>query len=139
MVNGEDVVVDDPFDQIEGSPSDGKEANLLTHIAAIAGSHGAAHDQDSDDRSSPGREVEESVPHRVGLESGHGRDRMVATAGEHVVPLQQLMQHDPVDESSEADPDQEAAGVEPALLQPQIQALGPSLLARGLRLARCFT
>jgi hypothetical protein len=40
---------------------------------------------------------------------------VVAGAGEHVVPLQQLVQDDPVDEPSEADAHENAAGVEAAL------------------------
>jgi hypothetical protein len=37
---------------------------------------------------------------------------MVARAGQHVVPLQDLMEQDPVEEASEADPEQEPAGAD---------------------------
>jgi hypothetical protein len=50
--------------------------------------------------------VEEPVGERVGLQAGDGRHRMLARAGQHVVPLQDLMEHDAVDEAAEADPEQ---------------------------------
>ena len=52
----------------------------------------------------------------LGLEAGDGRCRVVAGAGEHVVPLQQLMEHDAVDEAAEADAEQHPTGVETAFL-----------------------
>ena len=46
----------------------------------------------------PGRQVEEPVGQCVRLEPGDGVGRVVAGVGEHVVPLQDLVENDPVDE-----------------------------------------
>ena len=48
--------------------------------------------------------MEEPVDEGVGLESGDGGGRLAAVvAGEHVMPLQDLVEHDAVDEPAEAD------------------------------------
>jgi hypothetical protein len=60
--------------------------------------------------------VEQPIPNGVGLEAIDGRCGVVAGAAEHVVPLQELVEHDAVDEAAEADAEQEAAGVEATLL-----------------------
>ena len=44
--------------------------------------------------------MEEAVPQGVRFQSGDGLRRIVAVVGEHVVPLQDLVEHDPVHESA---------------------------------------
>lgn len=58
----------------------------------------------------PGRAVKQSVPQRVRLQTGDCRDRIVTVVAEHVVPLQDLVQDDPVHKSSEPDPEQDPGG-----------------------------
>jgi hypothetical protein len=52
--------------------------------------------------------VEEPVGERVRLEAGDGRLRVAALAGQHVVPLQDLVEDDAVDEAAEPDAEQDA-------------------------------
>jgi hypothetical protein len=73
-------------------------------LAALPGAQRQRH-RDSDQH--PCGEVEESVRERVGLQTGHGAARVLAGVGEHVMPLQDLVQDDPVDEPPEADADEE--------------------------------
>jgi hypothetical protein len=54
--------------------------------------------------------VEEAIGQRVGLEPGDRRRRMLAGVREHVVPLEDLVQDDPVDEPSEAQAEEEPGG-----------------------------
>jgi hypothetical protein len=49
----------------------------------------------------PGREVEEAVDKRVRFKAGDGAARMVASAGENVMPLEELVEHDAVDEAAQ--------------------------------------
>lgn len=46
--------------------------------------------------------MEEPVGKGVVLEPQHGRGRAAALGAEHVVPLQDLMEHDAVDKAAEA-------------------------------------
>jgi hypothetical protein len=65
--------------------------------------------------------MEQPVPEGVNLQAVHGvRGVVVHTdvvcfgAGQHVVPLQDLVQQDPLDESAEPDPEDRAGHFEPA-------------------------
>jgi len=52
--------------------------------------------------------MEEPVDERVRLQTGNGVHRLTAVlAGEHVVPLENLVQQDAVDEPAEADAHQQ--------------------------------
>jgi hypothetical protein len=44
--------------------------------------------------------VKEPVGQRIGLETRDRRHRVLRGAREHVVPLEHLVQHDPVDETA---------------------------------------
>ncbi len=59
--------------------------------------------------------MKEAVPKRVRLESSNCCGGVIPGASEHVMPLKQLVQDDPVDEAAEADPEQDAAGGEATL------------------------
>jgi hypothetical protein len=70
------------------------------HVAALPGAdveRRAGYDRD------PGGGVEEAVGERVVLEAGDARGRAAALAREHVVPLEDLVEDDPVDEAAEPD------------------------------------
>ena len=52
--------------------------------------------------------MEKAVPQRIRLQSGNRGFGVVAFAGEHVVPLKDLVKDDAIHEPSEADPEQES-------------------------------
>ena len=100
------------FDQVEGAPAGEQHPEVRpprrgepalpstpSVVSVIA-------DGDEDPRG----EVEEAVHECVLLQSGDGVGRVLARAGEHVVPLEDLVKHDAVDEPAEADPQQERGG-----------------------------
>ena len=60
--------------------------------------------------------MEETVPQRVGLQPGHRGGGVVARAGEQVVPLEDLVENDAVDEAPEADSQQQAGDDEAPLV-----------------------
>jgi len=96
-------VVDQALHQVEDAPAGEEEAEVhppgRCEVAALPGAHqqnrghGDEHPRD---------EVKETVYERVGLEPSHGVHRLAAAvAREHVVPLQDLVERDPVDEAAE--------------------------------------
>jgi hypothetical protein len=52
--------------------------------------------------------VEEPVPECVRFQPRHSRWRIVAFAGEHVVPLEDLVEDDSIHETAEADAEKES-------------------------------
>jgi hypothetical protein len=56
--------------------------------------------------------MEKPVRQRVVLEAGDCRGRMVACARQHVVPLEDLVKQDAVEEPAEPDPEQDACGAD---------------------------
>ncbi len=56
-----------------------------------------------------GAGMEEAVPERIDFEVEDTVGR-VAGAGEHVMPLEHLMQDDPVEEAAQAEPEEDTAG-----------------------------
>ena len=54
--------------------------------------------------------MEQSVGQGVGLETDDGGRRVAVGGGQHVVPLEDLVQQDPVDEAAEPDAQQQARG-----------------------------
>jgi hypothetical protein len=104
-MEAEELVVDQPLDEIEGAPSGEQQPGVCPpgrrKLAALPCSqHQARRDGDED----PGRQVEEAVDEGVGLEPRHRVHRLApGIPGEHVVPLEDLMEHDAVDEPAEAE------------------------------------
>jgi hypothetical protein len=54
------------------------------------------------EKAGPGCRVEQPVRERVRLQPGDGRCRVAVDVTQHVVPLENLVQHDAVHESTEA-------------------------------------
>jgi hypothetical protein len=105
VVHAQQLVVDETLDQVEETPSGQHQAEVeapARREAALAPLHqrehrGRHHEQ-------PGRDVEEPVGQRVHLEPGQGRHRVPRRVTDHVVPLQDLVQHDAVHEAAQAEP-----------------------------------
>jgi hypothetical protein len=96
----EQLVIDQPLDQVEDTPAGEEEAEVGSprrcEFAALPGNH--QEDRRREDKD-PGRQVEEPVDERVRLQPGDRVHPLSAVvAGEHVVPLQDLMEHDAIDE-----------------------------------------
>jgi hypothetical protein len=53
--------------------------------------------------------MKETVGQRVGLKPDHGARRVITCARQQVMPLQDLMKQDPVKETAESDPEQDAS------------------------------
>ncbi len=51
--------------------------------------------------------MKQAIGDGVRFQSSDGRDRMVVSVAEHVVPLKQLVEDDAVDEATQAQPEQE--------------------------------
>jgi hypothetical protein len=46
--------------------------------------------------------MKEAIPERVRFQPGNRRVRVAALARQHVVPLEDLVEHDPIDEAAQA-------------------------------------
>ena len=107
VVQVEQVMVDEPLDEIERPPSEqhlrGQRAGSGQRVAApgVAQQH-----EHAGERHGPHGGVEDAVPAHVQLH-GRQRDRRDLRR-EHVVPVDDLMQEDAVDE-----------GPEPAIIAPR--------------------
>ena len=101
----EQVVVDDALDEVERSPA-GEQQPEQRGRASGAPSLPRRHSSPTPARRDPGASVEEAVGERVGLQPGDGRRRGGRRCRQQVVPLQDLVQHDAVDEAAEPDAEQ---------------------------------
>jgi hypothetical protein len=109
VVDAEQVVVDDALDQVEPAPPGEEEPAEATPPADPSG---AGQEPDPEDDEQPGDDVEQPVPERVLLERpdrGVGERGVAVLGGEQVVPLQDLVQDDAVEEAAETDAEGEAA------------------------------
>ena len=109
VVDAEDLVVDNPFHEVEDTPANEQQAKVAPprrrEAATLPSVHGC---QRADQQKYPGRGVEEPVGECVVLESLHGVHREIAALiRKQVVPLKNLMEHDAVDEPSKTDSHQE--------------------------------
>src|SRR5829696_1814190 len=68
---------------------------------------------DPDGDGDPGERMEEAVRKRVRLEARHRRGRVAALAAQHVVPLEDLVEDDAVDEPAEPDAEEDAGRARP--------------------------
>ena len=111
MVDAEDVVIDDPFDEVEEAPADEHPADERAPADRPAPVRGAPPENpDAYSDSNPGGSVKEAVKECVGLEPCDGGGRVVALVGEHVVPLKDLVKDDAVHESAQADAQKDSGG-----------------------------
>jgi hypothetical protein len=107
VVHAEPLVVDHSLHAIEQPEPDQQRADQLpVRPRQVLAVRRAPEHEQARDHEQVGRGVEEPVPERVELQVVERGDR-VPTA-QHVVPLQHLMQHDPVEEPAEPEPEQDA-------------------------------
>src|SRR5829696_2184743 len=107
VVDPEDMMVDDAFDEVEHAPADEHPAEERAPVDGPPPLAGAVpEDVETRRHRHPRRGVEEAVRERVRLEAGDGRRGILALAREHVMPLEDLVENDPVNEPAKPDSEQ---------------------------------
>jgi hypothetical protein len=110
VVDAQDLVIDDTLHLVEGiaphQQGAGEQLSGLPHTCAASRS---PQDDEAEQYEEADARVEQAISECVDLELGNAVGR-IASAGEHVVPLQYLVQHDPVEEAAQAQPEQDASG-----------------------------
>ncbi len=109
VMEAEDLVVDDPLDEVEEPPAEQQRAAERTaRPRNVRTTRGAPQHRHSGGHEDPCGGVKKPVPHHVDLHryevDGHD------PGGQHVVPLQDLVEDDAVDESAEPDTQEHAGG-----------------------------
>src|SRR5690606_40739704 len=104
-MNSQNLMIDDAFDQVEQPPTQDKPANhgfkrgdWLTPIS------GAPQHHDADQRYDPDKCMKEAIPQHICAHGFHGCGWN--PVGNHVVPLEYLMQNDPVYKTAHANTQQ---------------------------------
>jgi hypothetical protein len=106
-MDAEDLVVDQALDEVEAAPAGEHQSDVGTvGRGDLTVMPGTEHQPRADGHADPRRDVKEAVRERVRFEPGDRRHRMVAGAREQVMPLQELVQDDPVEESAQPDPEE---------------------------------
>jgi hypothetical protein len=109
VVNVQDVVVDDPFHQVEQPPAERLPADEgpggPRHVGPLARLPQQGH---AGHGRGPGEGVEQPVPEHVDLDVPHARRRQLAR--QHLVRLQDLVEHDPVHEPAQPDAQERGGG-----------------------------
>jgi hypothetical protein len=102
VMDAKDLVIDQPFDNVEDSPPGDDQPEVETPVGSEPSlppsadcGDGTCQDQE------PSSDVEESIGQCVHLEPGDRLHRLFVT--DHVVPLQDLVQDDAIDEAPEAE------------------------------------
>lgn len=104
VVEREDVVVDGALDEVEGPPTHQQETRQrLAGPRYVRITARMPREPEAGGVGDVGHGVEEAVLEGVGLEAGDGGGRMAALAGEQVVPLEDLVEDDAVEEAANGD------------------------------------
>jgi hypothetical protein len=111
MVYPEDLVVDEPLDQVEEPPADEHASHERPRsprsMTGAARCHEDEHANHGDD---PGCSVEQPIAKRVEFQVGEAVGRNGRAY--HVMPLKDLVEHDSIEEPTQAQPQQHARGDE---------------------------
>ena len=107
-MDAEELVVDQTLDEIEGAPARQQHPDMNAprrrQLPSLPGPYRQQHATDDEE---PCRQVEEPVGEGVRLETGDCTARMVPRVREQVMPLQDLVENDAVDEPTKAQPQDE--------------------------------
>src|SRR5215207_5992827 len=114
VVNPEDVMVDQTLNEVEEAPADEQPTHECTTTDRPAPIGCASpEDPEADQHCAPCRGVEQPIPKHVVFQARDSRFRVAAFAAEQVVPLEDLVEDDPVYEAAEADAEQDSGGAGP--------------------------
>src|SRR4051812_17285925 len=119
----QELMVDQAFDGVEEAPADEHAADERGRAAFLVPRPVRRHQNEhADDRDDPGGRMEDAVTERVQLQvlDGIGRHR----SADHVVPLEDLMQDDAVEESTEPDAQEDGGDDEPRAAWLAVHVLG---------------
>src|SRR5688500_377203 len=107
-MKAEQLMVNDAFDEVEDAPA--REHPAEEHSSRGVGpvSQRAPEHPQADGGEEPGGDVEEAVRTHVGFHAFQSGCGPAVRAGKHVVPLSDLVENDAVQESSEAESEQDA-------------------------------
>src|SRR5215211_1267031 len=109
VMEAEDLVVEEAFDEVEETPSDEDPSDKRAAADCPAPlRRSSPEDPYSQGHCDPGSSVEEAVREGVVLETGDRGRRVVIFAAQEVVPLEDLMEDDPVDEPTQTNADQDS-------------------------------
>ena len=102
------LVVDQPLDDVEDAPAGQDESEMEPPVWCQASLPPSRDRGDgSGQYKNPGRRMKEAVCQRVDFQPGNGVHRVAAYVADHVVPLQDLVEEDPVDETTEPEAHEE--------------------------------
>ncbi|HUQ76790.1 MAG TPA: hypothetical protein VM183_18875 [Burkholderiales bacterium] len=108
VMQAEDVMVDDPFDQVEDSETHqhrpDQQSGRPAHVHAV---RMAPKDRQPEHHEQVRAGMKETVEERIELEISDAV-RGVTRARHHVMPLQHLVQDDAVEKTAQAEPEQDA-------------------------------
>ena len=108
VVHAEQVMIDETLDQVERTPADEEETDVRApwrgHPSLLPHADGKPHPDEHED---PRRQVEQTVGDRVRLQPGDRRRRVSVGGRQHVMPLQDLVQDDAIDEAAQPDAQQQ--------------------------------
>jgi hypothetical protein len=111
VVDAEELVIDYALSDVEHAPSGEQHPEVPTprwgQLAPLPCTDGEQHrGRDK----SPRREVEEPVRERVRFQSRHSCHGVVPSVGQHVVPLEDLVEDDAIPETTESEAHDERGG-----------------------------
>jgi hypothetical protein len=113
VVQLQQVVIDDPFDDVEESPTEQEQTDKGPgRPRCRRAAERRPNEEESGDGEDPGRRVKQTIAQCVRLKSRDGRRRVVIDMANHVMPLQNLVQDDPIEESPEPEAKKDTPGSE---------------------------
>jgi hypothetical protein len=108
VMDGENLMVDQTFDEVEQAPSEEHRSDQGSARDDRPPPGRRPEHEQPRQRTDEGQRVKETVGERVGLKPDHGARRVITRARQQVVPLQDLVEQDPVKKAAESDPEQDA-------------------------------
>ena len=108
VVDAEDLVVDQPLNDVEDAPSHEQKPRLEAEIRGrLPLLPGTQHQQHSQSDQDPGAEMKEAISQGVCFETRNRVYRVIAGVANHVMPLEQLVSDDAVDKPTQAQAEQQ--------------------------------
>ena len=102
MMNSQDLVINEPFHEIEYSPA--QEHASTEHAATQSRSFACCPEEhhDADDGQYPDGQMKISVLRILHLHFGDRQGLAVSRHADHMMPTEDLMEHDPIEKAAQA-------------------------------------
>ena len=102
-------MIDDAFDEVERAPTGEKEPDVRPPWwGKFSPLPRPDRENRTDEDDDPRRDVEETVGEHVVFQPTDGGGGVLSGGGEHVVPLENLVEHDSIQEPAEPNTEKEA-------------------------------